>query len=237
MTKAKHSGAFKGHRFPPEVISYAIWAYFRFSISFRDVEDLLDERGIVVSYETIRAWVNKFGRHYAQAIRRERPTPSDKWNLDEVVIVIRGKKHWLWRAVDSNGDVLDILVQSRRNTKAADRFFRKLFKQFGLPRVVITDKLRSYSVALKTLAPGIDHRSHKGLNNTAEVSHRHTRRREKIMGRFKSPGQAQRFLSAHDQTQILFRPRRHKLSATSYRHARSDAHSIWADITCEIAAA
>ena len=133
-------------------------------------------------------------------------------------------KHWLWRAVDSNGDVLDILVQSRRNKAAADRFFRKLFKQYGQPRVVITDKLRSYGAALKALAPGIDHRSHKGLNNRAEVSHRPTRRREKIFGRFKSPRQAQRFLAVHDQVQTVFRPRRHTLSAASYRHARSDAH-------------
>lgn len=194
MTKAKHSGAFKGHRFPRDVIAYAVWTYSRFSMSLRDVEDLLAERGIVVSYETVRAWVTKFGGCYAKAIRRDRPTPPDKWHLDEVVIMICGTKHWLWRAVDSNGEALDILVQSRRNKTAADRFFRKLFKQYGLPRVVITDKLRSYGTALKTLGPGIDHRSHKGLNNRAEISHRPTRRREKIMGRFKSPRQAQRFL-------------------------------------------
>ena len=127
MTKAKQSGAFKGHRFPSEIISYAVWAYFRFPMSFRDVEDLLHKRGVIVSYETIRSWVRKFGHQYAKVIRRDRPAPSDKWHLDEVVITIRGKKYWLWRAVDSKGDVLDILVQSRRNTKAADRFFRKLF--------------------------------------------------------------------------------------------------------------
>ena len=143
MTKAKQSGAFKGHRFPSEIISYAVWAYFRFPISFRDVEDLLYKRGVIVSYETIRSWVGKFGRQYAKVIRRDRPAPSDKWHLDEVVITIRGKKYWLLRAVDSKGDVLDILVQSRRNTKAADRFFRKLFKQYGQPRVLVTDKLGS----------------------------------------------------------------------------------------------
>ena len=237
MSKAKHSGAFKGHRFPRDVIAYAVWAYFRFPMSLRDVEDLLAERGVIVSYESIRAWVAKFGGHYAKAIRRDRPAPSGKWHLDEVVITIRGTRHWLWRAVDSNGDVLDILVQSRRNKTAADRFFRKLFKQYGLPRVVITDKLRSYGAALKVLAPSIDHRSHKGLNNRAEVSHRPTRRREKIMGRFKSPRQAQRFLAVHDQVQTVFRPHRHTLSAAAYRHARSDAHMIWADITCEISVA
>jgi putative transposase len=184
MTKAKHSGTFKGHRFPPEIIAYAVWCYFRFSLSLRDVEDLLATRGIIVSYETIRKWVGKLGTKYAAPIRRDRPAPSDKWHLDEVVIPIRGRKFWLWRAIDSNGDVLDILVQSRRNTRAAKRFFRKLFKQYGRPRVVITDKLGSYNAALKCLAPSIDHRRQKGLNG----SHRPTRRREKIKARFKSPG-------------------------------------------------
>jgi putative transposase len=133
-------------------------------------------------------------------------------------------------------DVLDIIVQSRRNTRAGDHFFRKLFKQYGQPRVLVTDKLRSYGVALKPLAPGIDHGAHKGLNNRTEVSHRPTRRREKIMERFKPPRQAQRFLSVHDQVQTIFRTRRHKLSAPAYRQSRSDAHSIWDDIRCELKA-
>lgn len=230
MTKPKQSGAFSGHRFPPEIIAYAVWAYHRFPMSLRDVEDLLAARGVVVSYETIRAWVAKFGLQYAKAIRRDRPEVADKWHLDEVVLPINGKKYWLWRAVDSKGDVLDILVQSRRNKRAAIRFFRKLFKAFGVPRVIVTDKLRSYGAALKELAPGIEHRSHKGLNNRSEGSHRPTRRREKIMGRFKSPRQAQRFLSVHDQVQTIFRPRRHTLSAAAYRQTRADAHWIWDDI-------
>ncbi|WP_238939759.1 IS6 family transposase, partial [Marivita cryptomonadis] len=134
MTKAKLSGTFKGHRFPPEIIAFAIWSYFRFPLSLRDVEDLLAARGVIVSYETIRKWIGKFGTSYAAPIRRDRPAPSDKWHLDEVVIPIRGRRFWLWRAIDSNGDVLDILVQSRRNTRAAKRFFRKLFKQYGCQR-------------------------------------------------------------------------------------------------------
>jgi putative transposase len=138
--------------------------------------------------------------------------------------------------VSDTPDVLDILVQSRRNTKAADRFFRKLFKQYGQPRVLIPDKLGSYGAALKPLAPGIDHRDYKGLNNRAEVSHRPTQRQEKIMERFKSPRQAQCFLSVHDQVQTIFRPRRHKLSAPAYRQSRSDAHSIWDDIMCKLKA-
>ncbi len=194
-------------------------------------------RGITVSYGTIRAWVAKFGSQYAKVIRRDRPKVADKWQLDEVVLPINGKKYWLWRAVDSRGDVLDILVQSRRNKWAASRFFRKLFKAFGEPRVVVTDKLRSYGAALKDVAPGIEYRSHKGLNNRSEGSHRPTRRREKIMGRFKSPCQAQRFLSVHDQVQNVFRPRRDTLSAASYRQARADAHWNWDDITRELKSA
>ena len=147
------------------------------------------------------------------------------------MIPINGVKHWLWRAIDANGDVLDILVQPRRNAKAARRFMNKLVRRFGQPRVVITDKLRSYIKPIRDLAPGADHRGHKGLNNRIEGAHRPTRRREKIMGRFKSPRQAQRFLAAHDQINSMFKPRRYRLLATSYRHARSDAHDLWHDYT------
>lgn len=234
MTKHKNSPGFKGHRFPSEIIEYAVWLYFRFSLSLRDVEDMLAQRGIIVSHETVRFWVLKFGRQYAKSLRRDRASVGDKWHLDEVVISIRGKKHWLWRAVDQHGNALEILVQSRRNTKAAKRFMRKLMKQYGVPRVLITDKLRSYGAAKRGLVPGLEHRSHKGLNNQAEVSHKPTRRRERVMGRFKSARHAQQFLSAHDQINVLFRPRRHRLNARSYLHARSDAFAIWHDITCEI---
>ncbi len=200
------------------------------------MEDILASRGITVSYETVRDWVARFGIQFAAKVRRGRPRPADKWHLDEVVVPIKGRKHWLWRVVDANGDVLDILVQTRRNKAAALRFFRKLFKAWGQPRVIITDKLRSYGAAKADLAPGIEHRQHKGLNNRVEVSHRHTRRREKIMGRFKSPGQAQLFLSVHDQTAVLFRPKRHRLSAHSYRHARAGAFEIWTEYAHELIA-
>ncbi|MEW7009074.1 IS6 family transposase [Lentilitoribacter sp. EG35] len=223
----------KGHRFPRSVVSYSVWAYFRFNMSLRDVEDLLAERGVAVSYETIRSWVAKFGQQYARSIRRDRPIPNDKWHLDEVVIVIKGQ---LWRAIDANGDILDILVQSCRNTRAAIRFMRKLVKQYGEPRVLITDELGSHGAAKRQLIPGVEHRQHKGLNNKAEVSHRQTRRREKIFGRFKSPRQAQMFLAAHDQIACLFRPRRHTLSSNSYRQARSDAHSLWCEYSDELTA-
>ena len=235
MTKRKNPPGFKGHRFPSEIIEYAVWLYFRFSLSLRDVEDLLAQRGIVVSHETVRFWVMKCGHQYAKSNRRDRPPVGNKWHLDEVVISIRGKKHWLWRAVDQHGNALEILMQSRQNTKAATRFMRKLMKQYGVPRVLITDKLRSYGAAKRGLVPGLEHRSHKGLNNQAEVSHKPTRRRERVMGRFKSARHAQQSLSAHDQINVLFRPRRHRQNARSYRHARLDAFAIWHDITCKIA--
>src|SRR5680860_831604 len=226
----------KGFRYPREIIAYAVWAYHRFALSTADVEDLLAARGGVVSREAVRLWVNRFGRHFATCSRRDRPRPNGKWHLDEVVIQIRGRKHWLWRAIDTNGDVLDILVQTRRSAKAARRFFQRLITQFGEPRVVITDKLRSYVKPVKTLAPDADHRAHKGLNNAIEVSHRPTRNREKIFGRFKSHRQAQRFLSAHDQINLIFRPRRDQLNATSYRHARTDAFTLWVEYTAEMRA-
>jgi putative transposase len=226
----------KGFRFPREIVAYAVWTYHRFALSTADVEHLLGERGVIVSRETVRLWINRFGRHFADCIRRNRPKPKDKWHMDEAVITIGGKKFWLWRAIDADGDVLDILVQTSHNTKAAKRFFSRLVKQFGEPRVVVTDKLRSYIKPIQSLAPDADHRGHKGLNNRIENSHRQTRKREKIMGRFKSPRQAQRFLSAHDQINTIFRPRRYNLSALSYRHARADAFCPWTDYTAEMAA-
>jgi putative transposase len=182
------------HRFPPEVISHAVWLYFRFPLSLRMVEEMLAARGILVGHETVRQWAMKFGQDFANQIRRRLPAPGDKWHLDEVVISIAGKKHWLWRAVDQHGLVLDSLVQSRRDAKAAKRLLRKLLKkQRIVPRVMITDKLASYGAAKREVMPGVEHRQHRGLNNRAENSHQPTRRRERIMKRFKSAGQAQRF--------------------------------------------
>ena len=226
----------KGFRFPREIVAYAVWAYRRFALSTADVEDLLAERGVIVSRESVRHRVNRFGRRFADCIRRDRQTPRDKWHPDEAVIMIGGRTYWLWRAIDAAGDILDILVQSRRNAKAAKRFLRRLTARFGEPRVVVTDKLRSYIEPIHDLTPGADRRAHKGLNNRAEVSHRPTRRRKKIMGRFKSPRQARRFLSAHDQINTLFQPRRYKLSSISYRHARSDAFRLRDVYTLEMTA-
>jgi putative transposase len=236
MTKPTSLPRLKGFRFPREIIAYAVWAYHRFALSTADVEDLLSERGIIVSREAVRLWVNLFGSQFAACIRRDRPRPHDKWHMDEVVIPINGVKHWLWRAVDGNGDVLDILIQPRRNAKAAKRFFGRLVAAYGEPRVVITDKLRSYTKPIKVIAPEADHRAHKALNNRIEGSHRPTRKRERMMGRFKSPRQAQRFLVAHDQISTIFRLRRYRLSTLSYRHARADAFKLWEGYAAELLA-
>lgn len=176
---------YRRHRSPGEVIAYAVRLYFRFPLSLRMVEDMLAARGIIVTHQTIRLWAEKFGRHFANDIRRRSVGRlGDKWHLDEVVISIRGEKHWLWRAVDQDGFVLDVLVQSRRNAEAAWRLMRKLLKaQSHAPRIIITDKLRSYDAAKAKIMPGVEHRSHKGLNNRAENSHQPTRRRERIMKR------------------------------------------------------
>jgi putative transposase len=191
------------------------------------VEEMLAACGIVVSHETVRQWAMKVGQAFANAIRRRLPRVGDKWHLDEVVIEIGGKAHWLWRAVDQHGIVLDVLVQSRRDAKAAKRLLRKLLKRQGrAPRVMITDKLASYPAAKKDLMPGVAHRRHKGLNNRAENSHQPTRRRERQMKRFKSSGKAQRFLSAHDPIHNLFHLRRDHVSADQYRAARAKAFEV-----------
>ncbi len=193
---------------------------------------MLARRGIEVSYESIRQWCLKFGQAYANELRRRRPRPGDKWHLDEVVLKIKGQQCYLWRAVDQTGVVLDILVQSRRNTKAATRFFKKLLKGLEyVPRVIITDKLRSYGAAKKELLPGVEHRQHKRLNNRAENSHQPTRVREKVMRRFKSQGQAQRFLSAQGPIRQHFRPKRHKMTAVDYRAQMREQFAVWNEVT------
>ncbi len=201
---------------------------FRFPLSYRDVEELLAERGVIVTYEAIRQWCQQFGQGYANALRRRRPPTGDKWHLDEVFIVINGATHYLWRAVDQDGTVLDILVQSRRNKAAAKKFFRKLLKGLAyVPRVLITDKLASYGAAKRETLPSVEHRRHRYLNNRAENSHQPTRERERRMRRFKSPDHAQRFLAAHGPIAAHFRPRRHRLTAAAYRQTRDQRCATW----------
>lgn len=188
-----------------------------------------------VSHETVRTWCNKFGNKYAEQVRRRRPRPDDKWHLDEMVISINGVQHWLWRAVDQKGVALDILVTRSRNRCAAKRVLRRLLsKEQYVPRVMITDKLRSYGWAHQAVFPSVDHRSHKGLNNRAENSHQRTRLRERAMKRFKSAGHAQQFCSAHDHLYQHFRPYSHQMSAADYRETVQDRHRTWDQISTEL---
>jgi putative transposase len=225
--------SYKRHRFPPEIIAHAVWLYFRFPLSLRLVEEMLLERGIVVSYETVRRWELKFGPAYTRRLRRKAPSRRDIWHLDEVVITIAGKKHWLWRAVDQDGYVLDEIVQTRRDTKAAKRLLRRLLKKQGCPpRRLITDKLGSYGAARRQIMPSVEHRSHKGLNNRAENSHLPLRRRERVMQGFRSPGGLQRFTSIFSAVRNVFVPPRSRRSALATHLHRLDAMAAWKAAAC-----
>jgi putative transposase len=218
MTPAADPARYKNHRFPGEIISHGVWLYYRFPLSYRDVQEILLERGIDVTHVAIRQWCLKFGQDYANQLKHRRAQPGDKWHLDEVFLTINGKRHYLWRAVDQDDNVLDILVQSRRNKQAAKKFFRKLLKGLQyVPRVIITDKRKSYGAAKREILP--------------RVEHRQTRQREHRMQGFKSAGHAQRFLSAYGPIAQHFRPRRHLLSASEYRKEMRQRFESWAEIT------
>ena len=209
---------YKRHRFPPEIIQHAVWLYYRFNLSHRDIEDLLAVRGIVVSYESIRLWSNKFGPKYARRLKRRHQGFGDTFFIDEVFVKIGGIQHYLWRAVDQDGEVVDVLLQSRRDGEAAKRFFRRLLKTHRRePRKIVTDKLRSYGVAHRELIPDTIHDTSQYANNRAELSHQPTRVRERGMRRFKSTSQAQRFLSTHAAVYNLFNLGRNLVSAKHYR--------------------
>ena len=220
--------SYRYHHFPPLVIQHAVWLYLRFTLSYRDVEDLLAERGLDISYETIRRWVLKFGPAFAQGLRRGRPRPSGKWHLDEMVVCIAGKQLYLWRAVDHEGEVLDMLVQRRRNKRAALKLMRKLLKKQGFaPSVIATDKLKSYGAAFRELGLGARHEQGLRANNRAENSHQPVRRRERKMQRFKSPGSAQRFLNLHAAVYNTFNVQRHLISRSTLRTFRAEAMMQW----------
>ena len=224
---------YHGYRFPPEVISHAIWLYYRFNLSFRDIEDLLAQRGIIVSYETIRRWSLKFGPAYRRSLKRREGKLGDIWHVDEVFIRMGGELHYLWRAVDQDGDVIDILVQRRRNVRAAKRFFNKVLKAQGAePTLLITDKLRSYPSAAQQVLPNATHDTTQYANNRAELSHQATRQRERQMRHFKSGRQAQHFLSIHARMNNLFRYGRHLLRAAHHRSFRVRAFAVWQQVTC-----
>jgi putative transposase len=216
--------SYKRHRFPSQIIAHAVWLYFRFPLSLRLVEEMLLERGILVSYETVRRWALKFEPAYTHRLRRKAPSRHDIWHLDEVVITIAGRKYWLWRAVDQDGYVLDEIVQTQRDTKAANRLLKRLLKKQGCPpKRLITDKLGSYAAARRQIMPAVEHRSHRGLNNRAENSHLPLRRRERVMLGFRSPGGLQRFVSIFSAVRNLFVPPRSRRSALSTHLHRLDA--------------
>ena len=222
------------HRFPPEIISYAVWVYHRYCLSFRDVEDLLAERGILVSYEAVRQWCSKFGPDYARRLKRRQGRLGNTWYLDEVFVTINGQRQYLWRAVDQDGDVIDILVQSRRDGGAARRFFRRLLKsQRQEPCRLVTDKLGSYRVAHQALMPSVIHDTTPYANNRAEASHQPTRHRERQMRGFRSPDHAQRFLHVHGLIQNLFRVGRHRLRSGHHRLLRARSFAVWTAVTAD----
>jgi len=229
---------YKHHRFPIAIISHGVWLYFRFCLSYRDVEELLFARGILVTYEASRKGCHKFGQESANQRHHRRPQPGDTWHLDEVFLTIQGERHDLWRAVDQDGHVLDILVQRRRHKAAAKKFFRKLLKGVRyVPRVMITDQRQSDGAAKRELLPGVEHRPHRSLNHRAENSHQPTRQRERRMQGFKSPGQAQRFLSAYGLISQHFRPRRHLLPAPISREEMRQRFQCWREVTSMAAVA
>ncbi len=222
------SKAYKHHRFPPEIIQHTVWLYHRFNLSHRDIEDLLAERGIAVSCEAIRLWCNKFGPRFARILRRKHQGFGDTFYIDEVFVKIQGKQHYLWRAVDQDGEVVDVFLQKRRDGKAAKRFFRRLLRNHqGEPRKIVTDKLRSYGVAHRELIPESIHDTSQYANNRVELSHQPTRVRERGMRKFKSIRQAQRFLGAHAAVYNLFNLGRHLVSAENYRYFRLRAFASW----------
>jgi len=225
---SKRTSLYKRHRFPPEIIQHVVWLYHRFNLSSRDIEDLMAERGIGISYESIRLWCIKFGPKYANRLRRRQRGYGDTFFIDEVFVKIQGKQHYLWRAVDQDGDVVDVFLQRRRDGLAAKRFFKRLLRASGSePRRVITDKLRSYGVAHRELIPNTIHDTSQYANNRAELSHQPTRVRERGMRRFKSAPQAQRFLSTHAAVYNLVNLGRHLISAKHYRFFRQRAFASW----------
>lgn len=223
---------YRRHRFPPEIIAHAVWLYYRFALSFRDVEELLAARGVVVSYEAVRLWCTKFGPNVAAGLRKVRRPVGRSWFLDEVFVRINGVHHYLWRAVDQHGVVVDILVQSRRDRAAAERFFRQLLRRSGVtPHTITTDRWASYKAALPGVLSRVRHQRGHWLNNRAENSHQPTRERERHMRRFKSKKQAQRFVSVHNLVTSHFRPRRHLLSADRYRAIQQQRFRAWNRVT------
>jgi len=219
---------YRRHRFPPEIIQHAVWLYYRFNLSHRDIEDILARRGVLVTHESVRLWCNKFGPHYARRLRRRHRGYGDTVFMDEVFVRIQGRQQYLWRAVDQDGEVVDVLLQERRDAASARRFFRHVLARLGSdPRTIVTDRLGSYAVARRELLPTAAHDTRRYANNRAELSHQPTRVRERGMRRFKSVSQAQRFLGVHAAVSNLFNLGRHLVAAGQYRGLHQTAFASW----------
>ena len=222
---------YRRHRFHPSIIQTAVRLYYRYTLSYRDIEEILAERGIDVSYETIRRWCHKFGPVYARRIKARREQPASKWHIDEVFLKIGGRQFYLWRAVDAEGEVLDVLLQSRRDTAAAVTFLRRAVPRVGgIPSVIVTDRWRPSMMAVRQVLPGVPNDVGKRLNNRAENSHQPTRRRERKQQRFKSPQSAQRFLSIHAGFYNHFNIQRHLLTRKTMKQFRSETLRIWSEL-------
>jgi putative transposase len=235
---AERPNPYHGHRFPREVIERAVRLSFHVALSFRDVEELLAERRVQVSYETVRRWVAKFGALYAEELRRRERRVGRTWHLDEMATRVGGRLHWLWRAVDEYGQTLDVLLQAHRDTAAAERFFRRLLviADGVAPARITSDKLGSYAAALARVPAlhAVEHvqvRSAQRGNNRVEQAHQPTRLHECVMRRFKSAVSGQRFLDAFSRVGILFRPRRHRLTAAAYRATMRERVATWREAT------
>ncbi|MGV1829097.1 IS6 family transposase [Agrobacterium vitis] len=225
--------SFKRHRFAPQIVSQAVWLYMRFNLSLREVEEMLLERGIDLSYDSIHRWIAKFGPHIARNLLRRQARPGDVWHLDEVVVKCAGEKFWLWRAVDQHGTVLEEIVQKRRDKRAAKRLLVASMKRYGfVPKRIITDKLRSYGAAKADVAPGLNRWSHKGLNNRAENSHLPFRKRERTMQGHRSPGALQRFVAMHSATRNCFFVPSRRRAAQTIRYHRLEAFDAWKIAAC-----
>ena len=227
MTKSP----FRYFKTSPEIIRLAVMMYVRFPLSLRNVEDLLHERGINICHETIRYWWNRFGPMFAAEIRKRRVQSHAysnwRWHLDEVFVKINGETHYLWRAVDHEGEVLESIVTMRRDRRAAQRFLKKLMKQYGAPKMIVTDRLRSYRAAMSELGNATKQNTGRWLNNRAENTHLPFRRRERAMQRFRTTRSLQKFTSIHSSVTNHFNLQRHLITRDDYKTKRNAALIEW----------
>mgnify|MGYP000990727067 CR=1 FL=1 len=226
---------FRYFKTSPEVIRLAVMMYVRFPLSLRNVEDLLHERGIDVCHETIRFWWNRFGPLFAAEIRKDRINRTRlysnwKWHLDEVFVKINGETHYLWRAVDHEGEVLESFVTKRRDRRAALKFLKKTMKRYGNPEVIVTDRLKSYGAAMKVIGNARRRMTGRRLNNRAENSHLSFRRRERAMLRFRRLHSLQKFVSVHASVHNHFNHERHLNSRSNFKLKRTAALAEWRDL-------